>query len=315
MNQRISWLDVAKGIVIVLMVIGHTSIPEPLSKYIWSFHMPFFFVVSGLLYNEQKYQKFIDFFFSRTQSLMIPYILMTVVVMSLLWIIDCFRTSEIYNGWGGYPLWFVPVLFMSEVCAYLILKGINQNKRCVLYIWIGVLILFGYFLSMRMIYLPYKVEVVPLATGFYLCGWGLKKRVLSMKFHTWFLMLLITLHIMLSQILPKLDMCYNIYGTILNVVNALLGTIAVMGVSMLIDSSKRINFIKRVFIWCGQNTLCIMGFASVLIIFMNDALSHFAIPAIYLSLAKHILLWVILYYLSVLLNNYLPIMVGKKKSR
>ena len=37
--KRLDWVDIAKGIAIILMVAGHTSIPELLSKWIWSFHM------------------------------------------------------------------------------------------------------------------------------------------------------------------------------------------------------------------------------------------------------------------------------------
>lgn len=38
-NIRIEWIDIAKGMAIFLMVCGHTSIPENLSNWIWSFHM------------------------------------------------------------------------------------------------------------------------------------------------------------------------------------------------------------------------------------------------------------------------------------
>ena len=44
-KQRIDWIDIAKGIGIFLMVVGHTSIPSFLSNYIFSFHMPLFFII------------------------------------------------------------------------------------------------------------------------------------------------------------------------------------------------------------------------------------------------------------------------------
>lgn len=46
-SKRIEWIDVAKGICIVLMVVGHTRLPSIISNWIWSFHMPFFFFISG----------------------------------------------------------------------------------------------------------------------------------------------------------------------------------------------------------------------------------------------------------------------------
>ena len=39
--------DVIKGIGIILMVIGHTC-GQPLYNWIYSFHMPLFFIISGL---------------------------------------------------------------------------------------------------------------------------------------------------------------------------------------------------------------------------------------------------------------------------
>lgn len=54
--QRIEWVDFAKGLVIILVVLGH-SIPlsTDLSKFIFVFHMPFFFVIAGFLLNLDKW--------------------------------------------------------------------------------------------------------------------------------------------------------------------------------------------------------------------------------------------------------------------
>ena len=49
-SKRIEWIDVAKGICIVLMVVGHTRLPLIISNWIWSFHMPFFFFISQVAY-------------------------------------------------------------------------------------------------------------------------------------------------------------------------------------------------------------------------------------------------------------------------
>ncbi|MBQ8345321.1 MAG: acyltransferase family protein, partial [Clostridia bacterium] len=46
-NGRISWIDIAKGIAILLVLLGHTICPTWMSVYIYSFHMPLLFVLSG----------------------------------------------------------------------------------------------------------------------------------------------------------------------------------------------------------------------------------------------------------------------------
>ena len=50
-KKRIEWVDIAKGIGIFLMVMGHTGIPRIGNQWIYSFHMPLFFFISGFLFN------------------------------------------------------------------------------------------------------------------------------------------------------------------------------------------------------------------------------------------------------------------------
>jgi acyltransferase len=50
--NRINWIDWSKSICIFLVVLGHTHLKESQSyiiQYIYTFHMPLFFMLSGLL--------------------------------------------------------------------------------------------------------------------------------------------------------------------------------------------------------------------------------------------------------------------------
>ena len=51
--QRDKTLDIAKGICIILMVIGHSGCPTYLHDFIYMFHMPCFFFISGWLLNDR----------------------------------------------------------------------------------------------------------------------------------------------------------------------------------------------------------------------------------------------------------------------
>ena len=44
-KKRIEWVDIAKGIAILLMVIGHEVPSGLLYVFIFSFHMPLFFIL------------------------------------------------------------------------------------------------------------------------------------------------------------------------------------------------------------------------------------------------------------------------------
>ena len=59
-TNRIDSLDICKGILIILVVVGHAiEIVDPAHKsyfikLIYSFHMPAFFIISGFLFNTRK---------------------------------------------------------------------------------------------------------------------------------------------------------------------------------------------------------------------------------------------------------------------
>jgi fucose 4-O-acetylase-like acetyltransferase len=55
-NDRIAWIDIAKGIGILLVIIGHMpSFPEWIRAWIFSFHMPLFFSFQGMQKSSQKH--------------------------------------------------------------------------------------------------------------------------------------------------------------------------------------------------------------------------------------------------------------------
>jgi len=55
MKKRLTWIDNAKGIGILLVVLGHTyGIPVQLHHIIYSFHMPLFFILSGYTFHTGK---------------------------------------------------------------------------------------------------------------------------------------------------------------------------------------------------------------------------------------------------------------------
>lgn len=73
MKERIEYIDVAKGITILLVVVGHVeSAPSPLRSLIYSFHMPLFFILSGFFFKKGDVLGTIK---KMVPSLVIPYFL------------------------------------------------------------------------------------------------------------------------------------------------------------------------------------------------------------------------------------------------
>ena len=51
-KKRIQWIDIAKGISIILVVYGHSGLNNVpiIGSWLHAYRMPFFFFVSGLLF-------------------------------------------------------------------------------------------------------------------------------------------------------------------------------------------------------------------------------------------------------------------------
>lgn len=85
--SRLAHIDVLKAVGIVCVLIGHLFAPLPIRVFIYSFHMPLFFLISGFLL---KFNDSIGFsLFKAFKHLIVPYIL-TCVVMAL--------SDMVYNG-------------------------------------------------------------------------------------------------------------------------------------------------------------------------------------------------------------------------
>lgn len=82
-TTRNQWMDVAKGFSIILMILGHTSIPDSFSRLIYSFHMPLFFIASGWMTDWLKYS-FSEYFSKKINTLVIPFFIYSTIVLILM---------------------------------------------------------------------------------------------------------------------------------------------------------------------------------------------------------------------------------------
>jgi fucose 4-O-acetylase-like acetyltransferase len=87
--MRLHWIDTLKGFGITLVVFAHYSIPAALDTYIFSFHMPLFFFISGFLFNFVKYSESTrNFVRGRFKSLIIPYFGFAVLTCLFYFLLD-----------------------------------------------------------------------------------------------------------------------------------------------------------------------------------------------------------------------------------
>ena len=72
-SDRVEWIDAAKGIGIILVVLGHIWLIGPGQKIINSFHMPLFFFLSGYVFHFERYRDFKQFLGSKGTRILAPY--------------------------------------------------------------------------------------------------------------------------------------------------------------------------------------------------------------------------------------------------
>ena len=145
-NERVPWLDAAKGIGIVFVVMGHITAEPLLARFIFSFHMPLFFFLSGIACNFSRQEQFIQ---RRARSLLVPYFSFCLLSFLYWFILEHhFRPAayspasaflNIFFAQGGKyifnsVMWFLPCLFVVEVCFYAVRKKIRPQTATALFV-------------------------------------------------------------------------------------------------------------------------------------------------------------------------------------
>jgi fucose 4-O-acetylase-like acetyltransferase len=315
MQKRIDWIDITKGIGIILMVIGHTSIPQVVSNWIWSFHMPLFFIISGLLYEPRKAAIFTDFLKHKFFTFVIPYFffLLCDIAYKYLWNKEI-PISIITMGDKVGAYWFLQVLLATEILNAFLIKIAERYK------WIYVLIIFfisilGYYLSIIKIHFPYRLEVVCLASLHYAFGYLFKDVLMQRKVMWAISVLLLIITFPLSYIIPRLDMNYNQYGSFCpNILAAWFGTITTILVAKNIESHNKIGIVASALKWAGKNSIIIMGLSVPINMSLKHIIAALTLPRLVSSGVQHTLLWIILLLLSFLLKKYTPYLIGVRRN-
>lgn len=94
-KKRDALLDVIKGISIILVVLGHTNFVW--NHYIYLFHVAVFFMLSGVLYDENKIKNGHDiknYIIKRIKRLYVPYVVINIVAIILN---NFFINIHVYN--------------------------------------------------------------------------------------------------------------------------------------------------------------------------------------------------------------------------
>lgn len=269
--MRIFWLDNLKALGIFLVVFGHMIPVSRLQQYIYSFHMPLFFFVSGYLFDQSKYN-FGQFFRRRFSTLIIPYLFFATLCF-LFWFFIVRNLSiagkslatdplipliGIFYGvaWGEYrvpmsiALWFLPCLFVLEIVFYFV-----RNR----YFLLLVFAIIGYIVTFLPFRLPWGSDVALTGIVFYGMGHFYKDTWTTNKA----LPFLFAFHFAFCFLNTPVDMNGLVYGNIFY--------FYISACSGVLFYSALCKFIKKNMIleYVGSNTIIFVGLVEITWFIMN----------------------------------------------
>ncbi len=175
--KRESYLDIAKGIGIILVILGHMDIGF-IKNYFYSFHLPLFFVISGICFHLTDH--FLDYLKKKSMKCLIPY-----AVFGMLIVLVESKTGYLYNT--GFKsnliylikqerystLWFLATLFLASLLFYFIVK-LCKKPSIILAVSLVLSAVFVYLDQNSIRALPWNLDTAFIVLGFMSFGYFLK---------------------------------------------------------------------------------------------------------------------------------------------
>ena len=249
------------------MVLGHSFSAgngEALKMWIYSFHMPLFFLVSGILAREKEERHSIAYTVKhRARGLLLPYYFWCSLIAVYLCVMGCktlvYFLDLVYNivtFRGVSALWFLPCLFMAGILFAVSRKAYEFNRTLG---WgIAVMIGLAGFLTPN----GHEITVVVLraCTGmsFIWLGWIGEKTFTDRCRHWTVFGSLCVLHLILARRNGQVDMLSRAFGNgILFYVNALVGTWLIIQTYHLLRA-KCLDGARKGVSWLGKNSVVLV---------------------------------------------------------
>ncbi|WP_315072964.1 acyltransferase family protein [uncultured Clostridium sp.] len=332
-KNRIEWIDLCKCIGIIAMIWGHAGISELGDKYIHAWHMPIFFIISGWLFNVKSDLSIKKYVLKKSKAFLIPYFCFGLInsiyileyygkgesissVRSLLWINS---SGLIVVG----ALWFLTSIFFVEVTFFFIFKKIRE-KRLIGFIII-LIGLVGYYCSeFTGTRLFWSADISMSGIVFYYLGYffNIKKDEIVMKrilnptiLET---ILVVTIGVVLAFFNNSVDMRTLTYGNIiLYYLNAIIISIGYIMFSNLIIKFKNIKILRKLLnfaLYIGANSIVYLVLNEIIINMFQFILKNFTNDIFGMFGAyKVIIVIAIITLASILINKWLPIVIGKSR--
>lgn len=278
-KERVYWVDQAKALGLLVVMVVHGPLPLLLEHYFRSFSMPRFFIIAGLFLNLDK--SFKEFVTSKVSRLLIPYFFFSFVSYTIWLGYRTLATDDpdalqnplkvflwIFYGNGGgnmvhnRPLWFLPSLFTTLLLVYFLAKIPKPTVYWVL----AVTAVFGYLLMGTLAFRPpWSLDLMFTTAVLVMLGYLFRNQFLESKPLPWAILLFWTVVSIGTAFMNKFVRLSgaDVGDFSLFYISAFAGTIATM------DITKRLPY-NRFLSYLGQHTLPIYAMHIVVYLFLYE---------------------------------------------
>ncbi len=319
-SKRIEWIDIAKGIGILFVVYGHINYaPGLIGPAIYAFHMPLFFILSGMVFCKDKYKSYTQYLKRDFVGLICPYIFFYLLSFFYVVVADIVQNGissfELSNHLNGFiqmfiaqssaavvnsPLWFVPCLFFVKSVYYFISKlHIKLNVIiCLALVCLGW-IMESEYMPFKGLIIPWSIDSAFFALGFYALGnllFTKTRDILEKKPRKYIYISVVLISailvLVIAQINGNISLGSKRLGNgFLTYLSGIAGTCGVLALSVLLIKNKFLKF-------CGQNSFCIMATHYIIRNFIGTVSGLLGVPYDATSTVETIVPFVIVFALS-----------------
>ena len=342
LKERPNYIDLAKGLAMFAVILGHyiycfnvpftpnTAVTR-LSHFVTLFHMPFFFVITGMV-SSFNIKNIADYTRKLFKTLLLPYLLFGLVLGGMWTTINFVKTGDVFLyvkfilalisgsdfkgcslGWAS-QLWFVYALFFIK---FLIGYGFAVKKRIVKIIYFGVLFAGGGMTMYGPINpLPFRIDCILVGLLFVFIGYAGKSIALKlcankrMALASFLVSCLIVALFEIFYIDNSIRQCLSInanyFGSIpvLFIISGVAGTVMILGLS-------RLLFIKHKSLLVMSNGLiAFLALHKVLFFILNQ---FYYTDTIIGMIGTSLLVFILMFPITIFINRYMPILLGFRK--
>lgn len=277
---RDNTVSMAKGVGILLMVMGHSGCPMYLLKVIYMFHIPLFFLLSGYCFKEKYISDWRTYIWRRVKGLYWPFVkwgVFFIVFHNVLCYIhinpqNALWGEHFYSGIGGNAMkmvtriicwepmlggyWFLRELFLGSIIAYLTMRLMGMYRN---YSWIVLVIVSILFREFDLVIFPQDIAISFLsfyAAAFVSFGYAMKNRLCSFRNSYCMIGLLFVIIVVCSVIYPRHEF-FN-QSSISMFPYLLTSTCGTLMVLLICKRLLGHETISRILVFCGNHSLTIL---------------------------------------------------------